>query len=65
MSRVLVCDACAKGHEIKCIGLIRRGPIPCAGCGAQLPVHPNGLSGGNPLGETEAKAIRANRAHEP
>lgn len=62
MSWVLICRECAKGREIKTIGLLRRPPAACAACGAELPVQANGHVGGNPVDSSEIEDVRRKAA---
>jgi hypothetical protein len=57
----LACDECAKGMEIKSIGVFWTNDV-CEICGRVVPRFPlNGMVAGNPLTEeqvTQAKTLR-------
>lgn len=44
----LICDACAKGHEIKTIGVLKKPPYDCYVCKGPLPMTADGYVAGNP-----------------
>jgi hypothetical protein len=58
MRWTLVCDGCARGEEIKTIGILRRAPTACGVCKEPLPLMSNGLSSGNPVGDDQLERLK-------
>jgi hypothetical protein len=53
----MLCPSCAKGLELKTIGVIERGYRDCDACGRQLSINTNGTVKGFPVTEEQVSGV--------
>lgn len=57
---VTACKDCSSKAclEIKSIGLFFTAPTTCIACGVEIPLHPNGLTTGDPIMVEQVSELR-------